>query len=330
MTPLEELRAGEIGESFVKLLYRQVAINAKIHRFPPPQQHPAWTAEAVIETSHDFLTARDSWRKMVELAARVEDDDALERLLSVIARNYLRQRGRETVIGKLIRRLRNVLGDDARFFFVPAGQPGAGNVALTDASTEQYAGDERELFDAARSVRDISVVRWSPSARREGPLSDKESLRKLCAAVLQAANGSLELAILARVIVGRLGVDPRAVPATIPVEDVDDVAAHTEAASGAVGSQSGDVDGGIEREEMVAAVLAQLSDRERLVLAWLHETVRVIADRTGLPVSTAGAVKQRVTDKLRVMLLDLGAARAEQVALDSRDAARREFNLDPV
>lgn len=330
MTPLDELRAGYVGESFVKLLYRQVAIVAKVRRFPPPEGYRAWNADAVKETSHEFLAEGDYWRTIIGLAARADNEVALEKHLSVIVRNYLRQRGRKTVIGKLIRRLGTVLGDDDRFVVVPEGQSGAGNFALSGGPTEEYAGNPDVLDEAARSVREVTVVRWSPEARREGPVADGPSLRALCAAVLEAAGGSLAPATLAFVIADRLGVDPQGVPAALPVEDIDDLATHGLASAlHATGNGSEGEARDLEREEIVAAMLDQLSDRERLVLAWLHEKVRVIANRTGLPVSTAGAVKQRVSDKLRAMMLDQGDF-AEQLAVAARDAARREFNLDPV
>lgn len=330
MTPLEELRADAVGEAFVALLYRQVAVVARLHRFPPIEGHRAWTVEAVHEAGHDFL-ADGGYVKLAELVARVETDEALARLLAVMVRNFFRQRGRKTTLGKLVRRLRNVLAEDERFMVVPDGRPGAGNVTLTGGNTEPYVGSPANLIDAARTVREVTVVRWSPSARREGPLADAPSLRALSAAVLEAAAGSLELVFLAEVVATRLGVDPRAVPAAIAVEDIDDLTAHGEADQ--VGSAEDPREaaaGRLERDEVVDAVLAQLSVRERLVLAWLHEPVRTIADRTGLAVSTAGAVKQRVTNKVLAMLSGLDTRDAETIALAARDSARQEAGLDPV
>lgn len=329
MTPLEELRTGRIGEAFVKLLYQQFAIVTRRYRFPPPQGYRSWNADAVRETGHEFLADGDYWRRMVELAARADNDVALAGHLAVIVRNYLRQSGRRTVIGKLIRRLRDVLGDDDGFTIVPDGRPGAGNFALASGPTEEYTGTPDILDAAARSVRQVTQVRWRPDARREGPVSDGQSLRALCSAVLEAARGSLPPATLAFVIADRLGVDPQAVPAALPVEDIDDFSSHGRASALATNPSEADAQAGrLERDEVVLAILDQLSERERLVLAWLPEKVRDIADRTGLPASTAGAVKQRVTEKLRTMLVDLGDS-AETLVFAAVDAAREEFNLEP-
>ena len=81
------------------------------------------------------------------------------------------------------------------------------------------------------------------------------------------------------------------------------------------------------RQATARAVLDQLTDRERLVLAWLASPVRTIADRTGLAVSTAGLLKQRVTDRLRTMLAD--DPDAEATALACRDLAAAELGIDP-
>lgn len=346
MTALEEVRVGELGEEFVALLYRQVAVVAAVRRFPPPEGYGSWTKDAVLETAHDYLTSPEAYRRVLELAARVDTDNSLESALSEMVRNFLRERGRKTTVGKLMRRLRNVLEDDDRFVIVAAGQPGAGMVAFASGPTDPSAVPVRDLVDAARAVAEVSVVKWSPAARREGPVADADSLRRLSHAVLVAARGSLERATLAEVIATRLGIDPRSVPAAIPVEDIDSRFERTRTADSPSGAGSGSDRGSaraqeddpatgsavasFERDEIAAALLDQLSDRERLVLAWMHETVRTIADQTGLAVSTAGAVKQRVTDKLRSMLADVDADTAEQAALAARDAARRGVGLDPV
>ena len=76
------------------------------------------------------------------------------------------------------------------------------------------------------------------------------------------------------------------------------------------------------RQATARAVLDQLTDRERLVLAWLASPVRTIADRTGLAVSTAGLLKQRVTDRLRTMLADEPDAEATSPGLPGSGSCR--------
>ena len=54
-----------------------------------------------------------------------------------------------------------------------------------------------------------------------GPLSDRASLLRVAVAVLEAARASMRWADLATVIGSRFGVDPRMVPASTPVDDLD-------------------------------------------------------------------------------------------------------------
>lgn len=329
MGALDELRASSPGADFVSLLYRQVATVATVHRFPAPSGHRRWDVSDVQEAAHDFLV-EGGHNKLIELAARVDDEEGLVRLLAVMVRNHLRQAGRRTTLGKLIIRLRKVL-EDPQFAVVPPRVPGAGNYTLAGGRTEPFAGRLDQLVEAARAVPDIRVVKWSPNAKREGPVADAPSLRALSAAVLTAANGSVDLTTLAEILAGRLGLDPRSVAVALPVEDIDDLANYATAVGGSVGDTGSDThSAGADADGVVAAILEQLSSRERLVLACLHETVRQIADQTGLPVSTAGAVKQRVLDKVRAMLSDLPSEDAEAAAVAARDAARREAGFDPL
>jgi hypothetical protein len=325
---IDELRAGALSESFVALLYRQVAVVAKVRNFPPPHPYTAWSKDAVLETAHDFLTSEHTSRRLVELAARADDDESFERLLGVAVLNYLREQGRKTTLGRLVRRLRPLFGADTRFVFVPEGEPGAGNVALASAgSNAPYAGPTDVLREAAQNVSEVTIVRWNPNTRREAPVADTKSLMELSAAVLGAARGSMPVADLAHVLASRLGVDPRRIPATMYVDDLDVVVGGEEIRFG-VATNASELTSDLQ--PVVDGVIDQLSERERLVLAWLHETVRVIADHTGLAASSAGLAKQRVTDKLRMMLAELPSDEADQVAIAARDTVRERAHLDPV
>ena len=75
------------------------------------------------------------------------------------------------------------------------------------------------------------------------------------------------------------------------------------------------------------AVLDQLTERERMVLAWLASPVRTIADRTGLAVSTAGWSSSGSPTNSASMLAD--DPDAEETALACRDLAASELGIDP-
>jgi hypothetical protein len=320
MSAMGELRSGRLGDDFATMLYRCVRVAARTHNFPPPEGQDSWSAEAIFEVGHDFLTSANAQRRLIEMALRADDDAELSRVLTQSVVNFLREQARRTALGRLIRRLRDVLGSDDRFVVVSAGVPGAGNVMLAvETNTEPFGGREADLLTAAFAVEDITVVRWRPDARRDGPLADRHSLAEVSAAVLTAARASLRWADLASVVGSRFGLDPRAVPATMAVDDLDGVLLRSAAQAGGVPGRE------LAQSDAARAVLSQLTARERLVLAWLGEPVRTIADRTGLAVSTAGLVKQRVTEHLRVMLAN--DPDAEETALACRDMAASDLGI---
>lgn len=327
MSAWEELRSGELGQDFARLLYRSARTAGRAHNFPAPDGHTGWDAAAAIEVGNDFLTSTNIRRRLTEMALRADDDEQLRRVLTHSIVNFLRERARATVTGRLIRRLKEVLDEDSGFVIVPAGRPGAGQVALAEwDETPPFGGREQDLIRAAYGVQNVSVVRWSPTARRAGPLADRESLIRVSAAILRAAEGSLSWSDLARVVATRFGVAPSALPVTTPVEAMDDLG-FARAAMAPERAFPYEAPGeSVLRETVARSVLDQLTPRERLVLAWLGETIRTIADRTGLPVSTAGVVKQRVTDRLLTMLIDVDDKEAAAVA--ARDLAARELGLD--
>jgi hypothetical protein len=321
MSARDELRGGRLGDSFAMLLYRCVRVAARTHNFPPPEGHDSWTAEAVFEVGHDFLASANVGRRLTEMALRADDDAELGWLLTQSVVNFLRERSRRTALGRLIRRLREVLAADDRFTVVPAGVPGAGNVMLAgEARTEPFGGRESDLMAAAFAVDHVTMVRWRPNARREGPLADRQSLVDVCAAVLGAARASLRWADLAAIVGSRFGLDPRTVPATTAVDGLDGELLRFVPHAISLPGQD------LARSEIARAVLDQLTPREKLVLAWLGEPVRTIADQTGLAVSTAGVLKQRVTDRLRTLLVD--DPDAEATALACRDLAAYDLRID--
>jgi hypothetical protein len=320
----EELRLGRLGPDFARLLYRCARTAGRAHNFPPPDGRHGWTAEAAIETGHEFLRSANVKRRLTEMALLADDDDQLARILTQSIVNFLRERARQTAQGRLIRRLREVLQADGLFTVVPAGVPGAGNVMLTGAATtEPFGGRESDLITAAFAVENVTVVRWRPEARRDGPMSDRDSLIRMATAVLESAGASMRWSELAAVIGARFGIDPGTVPATVPVDDLDErltsANAHLSTESALPGQE-------LLRQAAAQAILDQLTDRERLVLAWLDFPVRTIADRTGFAVSTAGVLKQRVTDRLRIMLAD--EPDAEEIALACRDLAADQLGVD--
>ena len=173
----------------------------------------------------------------------------------------------------------------------PPGVPGAGNVTLASSRPGVvWDGDPAPLLRAAYRVTEVTVVRWRPDSRREPPLADAASLTRVSRAVLEVAGGSMRFADVADVVGARFGLSRT--PAVTSLDAVD--------------LSPGELGGGPESEVVVEdaarTLLGQLSDRDRLILAWLGESVNVIADRTGLPRSTAAFAATRLRQHLEVLL----------------------------
>src|SRR6266540_3915489 len=80
MTAWEEVRTrGAFGEEATVELYRCVRAVARAGNFPPPEGHPSWTLDAVIETAHDVFADSRGPQRLVELAVKASDDGCLSR-----------------------------------------------------------------------------------------------------------------------------------------------------------------------------------------------------------------------------------------------------------
>jgi hypothetical protein len=286
MSAWDELRRlGAFGEEATLELYRCVRAVARAGNYPPPAGHPSWTLDAVQETAHDVFADARGPQRLVELAVKAVDDHSFRRLLEQVVRNFLRDQARATAKGKLIRRLRELLDQDARFAAVGAKRPGAGNIELTDGTTpDVWSGRLSDLEAAAFKVNDVAVVRWRPQARRDSPLSDATSLMAVSEAVLRTAGGSVSLPDLADVVASRFAAG-RA-PVVTPVDDIEQWS--TRSFDGDDPATDVDIRHAAER------LVVQLTPRERLVLAYLDEPVRQLADRIGLGKSATAEIAARV------------------------------------
>lgn len=281
----ELLENSGIGNDGARELYRTVRSVVFAHNFPPPPGYGRWTVDAVIEATHEFLTSPNAGERLAYLALTADSEASFQRLLDTAVANYFRSEGRRTAVGKIVIRLRELLDSEHGFAIVPAGTPGAGNVTLGDAEPDRvWDGDGSGLLAAAYAVDDVTVVRWRADSRREPPLSDAGSLRAVSAAVLAAARGSMRFGDLAAVVGRRFGLGPTAL--VTPTDELDLVA---DSGTGDIAAAGSD-----DIASAAAELLAGLPPRERLVLAWLGEPLRVIADRTGLARSTAGWVATRL------------------------------------
>ncbi|MFG3301448.1 hypothetical protein [Micromonospora chersina] len=318
MSAWEELqRDGVFGTEATAELYRCVRAVARAGNFPPPTGYHQWTLDAIEETAHEVFADAKGPQRLVELAVKAYDDTSFRRLLEQVVRNFLRDRARATTKGRLIRRLREVLDGDPRFRSVPDGQPGAGrNIELADGTTPGvWNGRMTDLVTAAYKVTDVTIVRWRPDARRESPVADADSLANVCEATLRAAGASLALADLADVVAARFAVGPT--PVVTPVDDIDPWLPGVDTIE--VVQAEAEIRAGADR------LLAQLTKREQLVLAYLDQPVRQIADRTGLGKSVAAQVAARVKE-IAGQILGAEPRREDMLSLAQSLATPRPYD----
>jgi hypothetical protein len=288
MSVLASLLSGAgLGDDGARLLYETVRRVSRDGNFPPPIGFQRWDNDAVETCAHEFLTGTRATERLVQMAALAIDDAALQRLLTTAVRNYMRDQGRHTVVGALIRRLKDVasgsdvISVDGEFAW------------LTGGPTSAFGGDEADLVRAALQVGSRRR-RWRPDAKREGPLANRDEMVAMMRAILLAANGALSFATIGRVLARRYDLDP--MPATAAVDVLDPHAAKAFRA--------------IDVTEAAKAVLDQLSDIERRVLPLLDMSCRDAAALLPYGHSTVAKAQARLKTLLQQIVPagDEGAA----------------------
>ena len=279
----ELLETGALGTEGARLLYRTVEAVARFDRYPPPRDHSSWTADAVAEVAHDFLSGDRSTERLIQLAVLASDDRSFARLMESAVRNFFRSEARATERGRLFRRIKSLLEEHDEFIQVSGGRPGAGWWWLRGGTATPWTGRIDELLLAASQV-ELQVVRW-----REGPIADRTSLRALCTAILTAAEGSVSIQDVVGVAAIRLGLGR---PPLVVSIDTSDFPGPSDIESESI-------------EGIAASVIFdQLSDRERLLLLVMDEPVRDAGSFVGISKSSAASGLNRLREKLRILLPD--------------------------
>jgi hypothetical protein len=257
------------------------------HGFPPPGERPAWNGEAVAETAHEFLADDRTPKRLAHLLVHAVDEDSFRRIMQRMVLNFLRDGGRRTEIGRLMLRLRDVLGrsDD----FVAEGED---RWRLEKQPAAPSTAAPAVLVEAAALERHVDVPRWSAQTRRRAPTADAASLERLCRRVLEAAAGTVALDQLAQAVAPRLGLTPT--PLAHPPDDSDPF-------ESIAGPQHADavLDG-----LRAAEIFAMLNRRERLLLAAAGTPVRELRSVIGVGPSQAAEIQARLRAVLAAELQD--------------------------
>ncbi len=247
---LLELQAGSVGDEFTAVLRRTIRAVGVSRNFPAPEGHSTWDADAVWSAASEFLSDRQTARRLTDLALHCASEQALRARLQGTVRNFLADLGRRTPIGKLVVRINDVLSREPDFVRVD------GRWARRSGPTEAGNDDPDAL---SRAIRGHAVVvpTWGHDAHRSAPVADRSTIVSLCGTLLDAAGGSLTPRSLARAIGHRLGLGQA--PVSIEVDALDHPAAGD---SPGVDRTGGDA----LRMLRAGEILDELNDREREVV----------------------------------------------------------------
>jgi hypothetical protein len=289
LTPREELLATQrIGRAGAALLYRLVRVVAIARNFPPPAGFNRWDDSAVTETAHDFLDGERGSRRVIEIAIRSADERGFERVLEQAVVNHLRDASRRTDMGRLVRRVTEILTDEPAFSRIDGA---TARWALKDGPVGPSGVPETTLIAALAPI-EVTVPEWS-SERRSAPLADRDSFTRMLTAILASAVGSLTAVDIARVVATRL--DHRRTPLSIELDVLETAAEHSPRLDPAVQASS---------SVRAAQILRGLSDSERIMLARFDLPVRELGSVLALRKSQAALLRQRLAARLHDELAD--------------------------
>lgn len=273
MTAFDELNSsGRLGNDGAKMLYGAVHAVGKGRGFKPPTGYNTWTKDAVVDAAHAFLASNRTPSRLAYLRLHATDEQSMERILNTMVLNHLRDQGRRTELGRLIRRVNTVLADDDRFVHTDD------RWSIVTGPTSASTVPAEQLAAVADAVERITVPRWSDKTARAHPHADAPSIALLCHRIVDAAGGSLPAADIARAMANRVGLRRTPIVSLLDVpEPADD--SHTML-----------IDANDDRIA-ARAVFDTLSDREKRMMATLHLPLRDLYDATGIRKSQAGAVR---------------------------------------
>lgn len=176
----------------------------EVRRFPVLAPMGGWQGAGLEDLCHEFLVDRIQ-AVTTMLLAQAADEASMGRLLRKSIRYWLIDQARKTAVGALRRSVEKVLATEDAFEEVPAGEVGGGRWRLAGTAALPWSGKTEELIDAARAVPNVRIPKWSSTTRR-GPVADRRSIVAVVGAVLDAAEGSVEVAQLVEVFVARFPV----------------------------------------------------------------------------------------------------------------------------
>jgi hypothetical protein len=288
MSALTELQAGTPSTAFTDLLMKTVFAVARAHGFPPPERG-RWDKAAAAEVAGEFVAHRRTGKILEALVLTCADDRTLAAALQAVIRNFLRDRGRATEMGRLVVRINRALQ-------APAYQrlPGS-RYALVGGATEASRVPPDDLVVATAGIR-VKYPKWDPMSDRRPPFAVKSSIDELVAAVMTMSAGSLRAADVAYAVAPALQVVAGNVFVELDEGDPPDTGI--------------DIPGldtlglNIEDRDRAFEVFGLLTTRQKIALGYLDLGVRGIGPRVGRGHTQAAVILRAAQGKLQEELGD--------------------------
>jgi hypothetical protein len=287
VSALSELKAGTPSTSFTDLLIKTVLAVARTHGFPPPNRGN-WDKAAAAEVAGEFVAHQRTGKILEALVLTCGDDRALAAALQAVIRNFLRDRGRATELGRLVVRVKRALKATGY------QQLSGGRYALAGGPTEASTVPPDDLIGATAGIH-VTYPKWDPMSDRRPPFAAKASIDQLVAAVMTAAAGSLRAADVAYAVAPALQVVPGNTLVELDEGDPPDT-----------GDDIPGLDSlgmGIEDRDRAFEVFGLLTTRQKIALGYLDFGVRGIGPRIGRGHSQAavilGAAQGKLKEELR-------------------------------
>ena len=214
MHPFEELQQdGQLGPAGLQLMQLQVGQIVRRRNYPPPDGHQSWTADAINEMLNRIVEIRP--RMTMRLYEKATDAISFERLLRKSLDSAIVDIGRDSPVGRMVRRLRTILGAIAKFVRVTAPS----GWALDGLPLEPTTRTRADMLRAA-----LTVSGDVPYLNRAGrtPAATRALFAAVAEAVILDASGSVSESDMATTIVNRFDLqdEPR-----LSADDSDEDAA---------------------------------------------------------------------------------------------------------
>lgn len=286
MTNHAGVRAGDEA-STVALMRRLARQAVRRGNFPPPSRGNAWNDDDIADLIADVYDRKGQFVEKA-LVATVTDRDLDLYLLSTFE-NVLRDQARSTERGKLIERLKTLLGHEPQFIRHTTPYDAWRDRTSPDVA---WQGDIGVLIRAARALRGICVTEWNTAGPT--PKTTRIAIVAVCEAALRTAAGFVrdaDVAVVVQTSVPAVPLDTST--AEHPTTD-ENLAILDTTTTGGEGPEPDEP----TAAQVAGAIWADLTHDERLAVQYLG-SANSVATALGLPRRTATAITESARDKIR-------------------------------